>query len=170
MRNVTSGGGSRSAIVATPGVEKRRRKTRPTYDERFMSSDPFSITLHPLHLGLGALTTVEPEFTGEPEWYQAYEARHAKDGAEGRLVTVHSFSEPWDVWEMHPVGSELVLCLDGRITLHQEHATGESSVVTLDAGHYAVNEPGTWHTADVEGSATALFITAGQGTQHRPRA
>jgi len=26
-----------------------------------------------------------------------------------------------------------------------------------------------WHTADVEGHATALFVTAGAGTQHRLR-
>jgi hypothetical protein len=36
-------------------------------------------------------------------------------------------------------------------------------------GQYAINEPGTWHTADVTGETTALFITAGLGTQHRPR-
>ncbi len=32
-----------------------------------------------------------------------------------------------------------------------------------------INEPGVWHTADVESTATALFITAGLGTEHRPR-
>jgi hypothetical protein len=31
------------------------------------------------------------------------------------------------------------------------------------------NPPGWWHTADVTGSATALFITAGLGTEHRAR-
>jgi hypothetical protein len=41
--------------------------------------------------------------------------------------------------------------------------------VILDPGKYAINEPGTWHTADVDGEATALFITAGLGTAHRPR-
>jgi len=41
--------------------------------------------------------------------------------------------------------------------------------VTLRPGHYAINDAGTWHTADVESEATALFITAGMGTQHRPR-
>ena len=29
--------------------------------------------------------------------------------------------------------------------------------------------PGVWHTADIEGTATALFITAGLGTEHKPR-
>ena len=39
----------------------------------------------------------------------------------------------------------------------------------LEAGQYAINDAGTWHTADVESEATALFITAGLGTQHRSR-
>jgi hypothetical protein len=41
---------------------------------------------------------------------------------------------------VHPWGDELVLCV----------------------------EPGVWHTADVAGPATALFITAGLGTELRP--
>ena len=40
---------------------------------------------------------------------------------------------------------------------------------TLGPGDYAINPPGVWHTADVEGAATALFITAGLGTDTRPR-
>ena len=134
-----------------------------------MSEGPAAINVHPIHLGLGATADIEPEFTGGPDWYQAYADRHAVDGKEGRLVTMHSFSESWDVWEMHPVGSEVVLCTAGEITLHQEKADGTTASVTISAGEYAVNEPGTWHTADVDDSATALFITAGMGTEHRPR-
>ena len=47
--------------------------------------------------------------------------------------------------------------------------TGTRRAVVLEPGHYAINLPGVWHTADVKGHATALFITAGEGTQHRPR-
>ena len=128
-----------------------------------------NISVHPIHLGLGATAEIEPEFTGGMEWYGGYAARHAADGAEGRLVTMHAFTEPWDVWEMHPVGAEVVLCTDGDITLLQEHADGSTASVALAAGEYAVNPPGTWHTADVATTATALFITAGEGTEHRPR-
>jgi hypothetical protein len=32
-----------------------------------------------------------------------------------------------------------------------------------------VNPPGARHTADIDGRATALFITAGRGTRVRPR-
>ena len=127
------------------------------------------IAIHPIHLGLGATAGSEPRFTGAMQWYADYTGRHADDGAEGRLVTMHTFNESWDMWEMHPQGSEVVLCTTGSITLHQEKSDGSVSVVTLGPGQYVVNDPGTWHTADVENEATALFITAGLGTQHRPR-
>ena len=132
-------------------------------------SDAHDISAHPIHLGLGATAEVEPTFTGQMEWYMAYGERHADDGDEGRLVSMTTFTEPWDVWEMHPRGAEVVLCTAGAITLHQEHADGSTGSVTLGPGEYAVNPPGTWHTADVAESATALFITAGSGTDHRPR-
>ena len=122
---------------------------------------------NPVHLGLGATVVSEPEFTGM-EWYAAYGERHASDGNEARLVSMYTFDEPWNVWEMHPNGGELVLCTAGEITLLQE-IDGGVVRTTLRTGEYAINEPGVWHTADVEASATAVFITAGAGTQHRPR-
>jgi len=128
-----------------------------------------SIASLPIHLGLGATAEVEPPFTGALEWYEAYSKRHEKDGIEGRLVSMHMFDAPWPMWEMHPYGSEVVLCTAGCMTLYQENAVGDAVALRLEAGHYAINPPGIWHTADVEGEATALFITAGTGTQHRPR-
>ena len=127
------------------------------------------IRAHPIHLGLGATAQIEPEFTGEMPWYMDYLARHADDGAEGRLVTLHSFTKSWDVWEVHPRGSEVVLCTAGSITLHQESPDGQATTVTLGPGEYAINAPGVWHTADIDGEATAVFVTAGLDTQHRPR-
>ena len=127
-----------------------------------------NIAERPIHLGLGATAEVEPAFTGM-EWYAGYAQRHSSDGAEGRLVSVYTFNASWDMWEMHPHGSEVVLCIAGDMTLHQECADGSRHTVNLAPGEYAINEPGTWHTADVEGTATALFITAGMGTEHRPR-
>lgn len=127
------------------------------------------ITVNPIHLGLGATAEVEPEFTGSMDWYGDYISRHEADGAEGRLVSMHSFSKPWDMWEMHPKGSEVVLCVAGFITLHQEFPGGEVKSTELGPGQYAVNEPGVWHTADADAEATVVFITAGLGTEHRPR-
>ena len=124
---------------------------------------------NPIHLGLGATARVEPRFTGSMDWYADYVQRHASDGAEGRLVSLYTFDKSWDMWEMHPNGSEVVLCTVGSITLHQERPDGSRSTTVLLPRMYAINEPGTWHTADVGGTTSVLFITAGWGTQHRPR-
>ncbi len=128
-----------------------------------------SISTHPVHLGLGANAISQPPMDGGMEWYEGYEARTRADGAEGRLVTQFTFDEPWTMWEMHPAGDEMVLCTAGRMTLHQEHADGTVTTLELGPGDYAINPPGVWHTADVDGTATALFITAGMGTEHKPR-
>ena len=61
-----------------------------------------------------------------------------------------------------------MICTAGEITLIQELPDGARKVA-LHAGQYAVNPRDVWHTADVAGHATALFITAGRGTEHRPR-
>ncbi|MGB0846148.1 MAG: hypothetical protein ACPGSM_05455 [Thiolinea sp.] len=124
---------------------------------------------NPVHLGLQASAEILPEFTGAMEWYADYAQSHEADGAEGRLVTMHSFSESWGVWEMHPVGSEVVICISGAITLIQEFPDGRRKKVALAVGEYAINEAGVWHTADVDAEATALFITAGKGTEHKSR-
>ncbi len=128
-----------------------------------------SIELHPLHLGLGARAIPQPEFTGAMNWYMDYSQRTASDGAEGRLMTTHTFTESWTSWEMHPAGDEVVLCLSGAMTLHQELADGRVEQTRIAAGEYVINPPGVWHTADITGEASALFITAGMGTTHRPR-
>ena len=129
---------------------------------------PQHLEKFPIHLGLGAATIAQPEMTGGMEWYAGYGARHGSDGAEGRLVSMYTFKANWDVWEMHPKGSEVVVCTKGTITLIQEIDDSEVRV-TLNTGEYAINDPGVWHTADVEDEATAVFITAGEGTEHRCR-
>ena len=124
---------------------------------------------YPLHLGLGATAIVQPEFTNAMDWYDAYIDRHAADGAEGRLVTMYRFAENWPMWEMHPNGDEVVLCISGSMTMHQEMADASTATTVIGPGEYAINPPGAWHTVDVDGEASALFITAGLGTQHRAR-
>ncbi len=128
----------------------------PRLDERF------------IHLGLGATAVPQPPFDGM-EWYGAYGERHGADGREGRLVSQYTFTEDWPGWEMHPAGEEVVICTAGEMELMQEFPDGRRESVTLRPGEYAINPPGVWHIADIAQEATAIFITAGEGTQHRPR-
>jgi mannose-6-phosphate isomerase-like protein (cupin superfamily) len=127
-----------------------------------------SLAEHPIHLGLGGSAVAQPAFTGV-EWYEDYGNRTAADGAEGRLVAIHTFTEDWGSWERHPAGEEVVLCVAGAITLHQELPDGSTSTIDLGPNEYAINPPGVWHTADIAEEATCLFITAGLDTENRAR-
>ncbi len=127
-----------------------------------------SIFAVPLHLGKGGTASILTPMTAM-EWYEDYAKDTAVDGVDGRLVSAFHFSEGWDSWEMHPAGDEIVICLSGSMTLIQDFADGTSAQTTIGAGEFAINPPGCWHTADVESEASALFITSGMGTEHRPR-
>ena len=49
------------------------------------------------------------------------------------------------------------------MVLHQEAPDGTERTVTLEAGQYAINEPGVWHTADIEkGLRTARKLMRGE--------
>jgi len=136
-------------------------------DPDIVTAEQPSLAIHPIHLGRHGSATSEPPFTGM-DWYADYGARHAEDGAEGRLVSEYRFTENWATWERHPAGCEVVYCLAGTLILHQELAGGVATTV-LRPGQYAINPPNMWHTADVEGEVRALFITAGMGTENRAR-
>jgi len=127
---------------------------------------------HPIHLGLGGSAVAQPEFPRDEramQWYMDYGARHAEDGEAGRLVSLFRFTEDWAGWEMHPAGAKVVVCLEGEMELIQEMTDGSHKHTVLSAGEYAINPPGVWHTADIEGEARGLFVTPGVGTQGRPR-
>ena len=130
-----------------------------------------NIQTHPIHLGNGGTAVPQPAFPRDEramQWYMDYGTRHAEDGTDGRLVSCFRFTEDWAGWEMHPAGAEVVICTEGSITLIQE-IDGKQVRTTLSSGEYAINPPGVWHTADVHGEATGVFITPGAGTQGRPR-
>jgi mannose-6-phosphate isomerase-like protein (cupin superfamily) len=136
----------------------------------FMTDAGFDLTTHPVHLGVGATAAVLGAFTGDPAWFERYASAHESDGAEGRLVMMYRFEQDWDSWEVHPHGHEVVVCVQGRVRLHQEMSDGAVRSTEVGPGEAVINEPGVWHTADVvDGPVQALFITAGLGTEHRPR-
>lgn len=87
----------------------------------------------------------------------------------GRLISMFHSAGDWTVWEMHPQGDEWILQLSGSMTLILDMPDGARSV-TLAQGDFAVVPKGIWHTADIIAPGEALFVTAGEGTSHRPRA
>ena len=86
-----------------------------------------------------------------------------------RLLSVLPQTEDWTMWEMHPCGEEVVLLLDGDVELQLESDGEQTRVRLSEAGSYVLIPRGTWHTATVHRAGTMLFLTPGEGTQHRPR-
>lgn len=87
----------------------------------------------------------------------------------GRLLSLFEFDTSWDVWERHPNGDEIVLLLDGEVDVVLERAGARHETVRLaSSGAYVLIERGTWHTARTDRRTRMLFVTDGEGTQHRP--
>ncbi|NLD56045.1 MAG: cupin domain-containing protein [Burkholderiaceae bacterium] len=86
----------------------------------------------------------------------------------GRLMTAFAFSEPWNTWERHPAGEELVMLLSGEATVVLEEGAGEHAVHLATPGSFVLVPPNVWHTARTSVPTTMLFLTPGAGTEHRP--
>ncbi|CAN5801338.1 hypothetical protein BH20ACT4_BH20ACT4_04370 [soil metagenome] len=132
---------------------------------------PFDLAETPVHIGGGSTIVPLTGFSWSPEYLEAYEHRFRSDGGDGRLVTFGTMEASIDVWERHPAGDELVLVVNGRVTMIQE-IDGKHHRIALGPHQAAINPPGTWHTFDVDpsdGPATFMTITAGVGTEHRSR-
>jgi mannose-6-phosphate isomerase-like protein (cupin superfamily) len=129
--------------------------------------DPFDLTRTFVHLGQGSSATTLPDFEWSAEHLEAYRARFAADGREGRLVCVIAQDATWEGWERHPAGEEVVYLLSGRVDIVQD-LDGAHHVVELRPGDAIINPTNVWHTARVHEPGLALFITPGDGTEHRP--
>jgi mannose-6-phosphate isomerase-like protein (cupin superfamily) len=84
-----------------------------------------------------------------------------------RLISHYTFEQDWDSWESHPAGEEFVCLLSGQIDFVLEQDGGEEIVSLNTSGQYILVPRGVWHTAKVHTPSSVLFITPGEGTQHR---
>jgi mannose-6-phosphate isomerase-like protein (cupin superfamily) len=102
----------------------------------------------------------------DDDFWEKVESRPELRG--GRLVGAFHNTADWPVWEMHPVGDEVVCLLSGAIDVVLDQEDGER-VVELHAGATFIVPRGVWHTATVHEPGDTLHITRGEGTQHRQR-
>lgn len=85
------------------------------------------------------------------------------------LVSAMPMADDWNQWERHPAGDELVCLLDGEVDVIVESAAGDEVHELRVPGDFVVLPAGAWHTADVRKAGHALFMTPGEGSEHRPR-
>jgi len=100
-----------------------------------------------------------------PDFWQKLAARSDLRG--GRLVSAYRFTEDWTSWERHPAGDELVLQLSGAMDFVVDDG-GSERTVSLRGRAALVVPHGAWHTARVLEPSEAIFVTRGDGTEHRP--
>jgi quercetin dioxygenase-like cupin family protein len=86
----------------------------------------------------------------------------------GRLVMRFSFSTDWSDWERHPNGDEVVCLIEGSVDFVLDRGGREEIIALRAPGSFAIVPRGVWHTARVHAPASMIFITAGEGTEHRP--
>ena len=118
-----------------------------------------------VHLADGAATTLVP--VGDDFWQTIHTRPELH---EGRLLTAYNFPPgAWAHWERHPAGDEIVLLLSGALDLVFDE-DGRRRVVELRGRAACVIPRGVWHVGVARAASEALFLTRGQGTEHRPLA
>lgn len=84
------------------------------------------------------------------------------------LISCFEFEQNWSSWEMHPAGDETVILLSGQVTFVLQQPNGEELVLLDQPGDFVVVPKNTWHTARTAIKTKLLFVTPGEGTQHKP--
>ncbi len=85
----------------------------------------------------------------------------------GRLITASHMTEDMGHWEMHPAGDEVLALLSGKVTVVLEQDGGDHEI-DLEAGEVCVVPRGCWHRVRVLEAGEMVFMTAGEGTLHKP--
>lgn len=133
-----------------------------------MSRHPGPYNLESTFLRLRSDVSVEPLAVDDGFW-QKLGRGELGDFHNEYLVTSHAFNSDWPAWEMHPNGDEMVCLLAGAVTFIVEQDGGHREFELRGSGDYLIVPKGAWHTARVSEPSRMLFITAGEGTQHRKR-
>ncbi len=101
-----------------------------------------------------------------PTVYQDLDARFK--GFKGHtLVSRYDFGADWPSWEVHPQGDEVVVLMSGAAEMILDERGGHRSVRLTRPGEFVIVPKGTWHTAKIATPTSMLFITPGEGTDHK---
>lgn len=122
---------------------------------------------------LNTFLHVEPgnhlrELRVSDSFWQELSEGHRPELNQGRLLSAFTFNGPWNTWERHPLGEELVMLLAGTCTLYLERDGNEQRFSLEKPGDFVLVPINTWHTATSDHEATLVFLTPGAGTDHKP--
>lgn len=84
----------------------------------------------------------------------------------GRLVSAYAMAD-FRNWERHPAGEELIVVLSGAMDIILDEPEGLRTV-RVGKGQAFLIPKNVWHRGVVVEPGEALFVTEGEGTDHRP--
>lgn len=85
----------------------------------------------------------------------------------GRLVMTFPMTEDFPHWERHPQGEEVIVMLSGAMDVILDEPDANRTV-RLETGQAMLVPKNIWHRGVVVEPGEALFVTEGEGTDHRP--
>ena len=127
-----------------------------------MPETGFDVTATYVHLpdgGGAAAIDCTPEFWSE----LASGRRHYG----GRMITAFTVARDMTHWERHPAGEEVLISIDATAEAVLEDAEGERTIA-LTPGSACIVPRGVWHRITVGEPGVVVFVTPGEGTEHRP--
>lgn len=83
------------------------------------------------------------------------------------MVSMSSGEGDWPHWEMHPKGDEVLVLIEGSVRILLER-DGIERVHDMAPGATLIVPAGVWHRAVNQRGLRMLFMTYGEGTQHKP--
>lgn len=87
---------------------------------------------------------------------------------DGSLVSAFHMEAGTGHWERHPRGDELLCLISGSVQVVLD-VDGQDSHIPLNAERRCFVVPrGIWHRFTVDEPSLVLFVTPGEGTEHRP--
>ena len=122
-----------------------------------------SYDLETTFLGLSG----DGEVTRMPVNAEFWATMDRNPGMRATLVSFGTGSGDWPHWEMHPKGDEVLIAVEGSGTLILDQ-DGTEIRHDLTAGSTFVVPAGAWHRAIDQRGLKMIFMTYGEGTQHRP--
>lgn len=103
-------------------------------------------------------------FTNTPDFWDRLARGDIK--LKGRLLTTSDVKSDMTGWEMHPAGDEVIVAVSAAVDLVFDLPAGPERVA-VPSGHVAIVPKGVWHRFEVREPGRLMFITAGEGTEHR---